>query len=53
MASQIEHERWKNSSSTSVKSAKQVARKAYNSKTVSGASDSAKDMFKDLFGDVK
>jgi len=53
MASQIEHERWKSSSSTSVKSAKQVARKAYNSKTVSGASDSAKDMFKDLFGDVK
>ena len=53
MASQIEYEKWKGSSNTSIKESKKVARKAYNSKTVSGASDSAKDMFKDLFGDAK
>jgi len=53
MASQIEYERWKGSSSTSIKASKKVARKAYNSKTISGANDSAKDLFKDLFGDKK
>ena len=53
MASQLEYERWKNDSSTAVKQTKKVARKAYNSKTVSGANDSAKDLFKDLFGDTK
>jgi len=53
MASQIEYEMWKSDSSTIVKETKKVARKANNSKTVSGASDSAKDLFKDLFGDAK
>ena len=52
MASQIEYERWKNDNSTAVKEVKKVARKAYNNKTVSGANDSAKDLFKDLFGDA-
>ena len=51
MASQIEYETWKSDSSTIVKETKKVARKANNSKTVSGATDSAKDLFKDLFGD--
>tara|TARA_R110000744_G_scaffold372305_2_gene483880 strand:- start:1873 stop:2637 length:765 start_codon:yes stop_codon:yes gene_type:complete len=53
MASQIEYEQWKGSSSTSIAESKKVARKAYNSKTISGANDSAKDLFKDLFGDKK
>ncbi len=52
MASQIEYENWKGSNSTAVKETKKVARKAYNSKNVSGANDSAKDLFKDLFGDT-
>ena len=52
MASQIEYENWKGSNSTAVKETKKVARKAYNSKNVSGANDSAKDLFKDLFGDA-
>ncbi len=53
MASQIEYETWKGSNSTAIKETKKVARKAYNNKTVSGANDSAKDLFKDLFGDTK
>ena len=53
MASQIEYENWKSDNSTSVKETKKVARKAYNNKTISGANDSAKDLFKDLFGDTK
>jgi len=53
MASQIEYEMWKSDSSTAIKETKKVARKAYNSKTVTGANDSAKDLFKDLFGDTK
>ena len=53
MASQIEYEMWKGSNSTPVKESKKTARKAYNSKTVSGANDSAKDLFKDLFGEAE
>ena len=53
MASQLEYERWKSDSSTTIKQAKKITRKAYNNKTVSGANDSAKDLFKDLFGDTK
>ena len=53
MASQIEYELWRNDSSTAVKKAKKTTRKAYNNKTVSGANDSAKDLFKDLFGDTE
>ena len=53
MASQIEYERWKSDSATAIKQVKKVTRKAYNNKTISGANDSAKDLFKDLFGDAK
>lgn len=49
MASQIEYERWKNDSSTQVKEVKKVTRNTIKNKTVSGASDSATDIFSKLF----
>jgi len=52
MASQIEYENWKNSDSTIVVEAKRKQRKS-SSKTVSNSSESATELFKDLFGESK
>jgi len=49
MASQIEYELWKESGSTIVTEAKRKTRKATN-KTVTNSSESATELFKDLFG---
>ena len=49
MASQIEYERWKESSNTTVVQAQRKVRKS-SSATMSNASASATDLFKDLFG---
>ena len=49
MASQIEYERWKESFNTTVVQAQRKVRKS-SSATMSNASASATDLFKDLFG---
>ncbi len=50
MASQIEYETWKNADSTSVVESKRKVRKS-SAKTVSNSSESAAELFKDLFGE--
>jgi len=52
MASQIEYERWKESGDTLVTEAKRKTRKAASTKVVSNSSESATELFKDLFGEV-
>jgi hypothetical protein len=49
MASQIEYERWKESDTTLVTESKRKVRKS-SSKTISNSSESATELFKDLFG---
>jgi len=51
MASQIEYEQWKHSNTNVVVESKRKARKS-NHKTVSNSSESATELFKDLFGDA-
>jgi len=50
MASQIEYERWKSDDKTIVIESKRKVRKS-SAKTVSNSSESATELFKDLFGD--
>jgi len=51
MASQIEYEQWKYSDTNVVVESKRKVRKS-NHKTVSNSSESATELFKDLFGDT-